>query len=414
MNPFFIVFTSCLLFEDASIVVDENESPTVTILSPLSTDVLYARTDVLLHVQVEDDQDLVTDLKVDWMSDVDGVLYADWTPNAQGESLGRVQLSSGTHVLTVSVVDVDGGIGQQTVEITVQQGNDAPNCSLESPEDETLVALGQEVGFRGVATDSNMPNQDLTVEWQSSVSGLLGTSSPTDVGDVFYALTFDTVETHWVTMLVTDDVGATCSDEVLIEVVHGPQVKIVQPEPETVVVSGSNTIFEGAIQHDGVDVNTVSVQWSSSLEGELASGSPASDGTVMWVGNFQEYGLHEIALTAEDEQGMVSSDSIEVVYNAMPVIQTINMNPANPTKEDVVTCRPTYSDEDGGALDVEYAWSNRRGDQYNSSTEDESSATLDLSELAIDAGTSVVCSVTVTDEYGYAATQSLSVMVSHW
>ena len=419
--PFFLLFTGCLLFKDASIVVDviPDEPPSVEILSPASEDTLYDQVLIPFWVSVSDMENLPTDLTVEWSSDKDGVLGVtgqDWLPNEQGDSFGRATLSVGVHLLTVTVSDPEGMSTSEEVQVAVQGSNSnvAPTCELLSPFDGATVAVGASVEFRGTANDQNSLDENLNVEWQSSIDGVLGVSSPTDQGDVFYSLSFDSVNTHLITMLVSDEAGESCFDDVQINVANGPTVEILQPYDEIVIVPYSNTVFEGLITHDEVDVSTLSVRWVSDVDGELVSGNPSSYGQAIWVGDFETYGPHQVVLETEDDNGLFASDSVSIIYNAIPKISEVFLEPQMPSPSDVLTCIPTYNDEDGGALNVEYNWSfPRTGQNIQATTTNNLKSTLDLQSIVLGESETIECRVFVEDEYGYMVEMSTRVTLSN-
>ena len=417
---FILISTGCLLFKDASIVVDviPDEPPSVEILSPASEDVLYEQVLIPFWVSVSDMENVPTDLTVEWSSDKDGVLGVtgqDWLPNEQGDSFGRATLSVGVHLLTVTVSDPEGMSTSEEVQVAVQGSNSnvAPTCDLLSPLDGATVGVGASVEFRGTANDQNSLDENLNVEWQSSIDGVLGVSSPTDQGDVFYSLSFDSVNTHLITMIVTDEAGESCFDDVQIHVANGPTVEILQPYDDIVIVFYSNIEFEGLVTHDEVDVSTLSVRWVSDVDGELISGSPSSSGQAIWVGDFQTYGPHEVVLETEDGNGLLGSDSVSIIYNAIPKISDVLVEPQTPSSSDVLTCIPTYSDEDGDALSIEYFWSfPRTGEQIQATTVNNLKSTLDLSTIPLSGSEAIECYVVVWDEHGYMAELSTWVTLS--
>ena len=419
--PLLLLSTSCLLFKDASVVVDviPDEPPSVEILSPTSEDVLFDEVLIPLWVSVSDMENLPTDLTVEWYSDLDGVLGVtgqDWLPNEQGDSFGRTTLSVGVHVLTVTVSDPEGVSTTEDVQVSVQgtNSNVAPTCELLSPFDGTIVSVGANVEFRGTANDQNSLDENLNVEWQSSIDGVLGVSSPTDQGDVFYSMSFDSVNTHLITMLVTDNMGESCFDDVQIHVANGPTVEILQPYDDIVIVPYSNTVFEGLITHDEVDVSTLSVRWVSDVDGELVSGNPSSYGEAIWVGDFETYGPHQVALETEDDNGLIASDSVNIFYNAIPKISEVVVEPLMPSSTDVLTCIPTYNDDDDGALNVFYNWSvPRTGQNIQATTANNFKSTLDLQSVVLGESATIECSVSVEDEHGYMVEMSTSVMLSN-
>jgi hypothetical protein len=90
------------------------------------------------------------------------------------------------------------------------------------------------------------------------------------------------------------------------------------------------------------------------------------------------------------------------------------LDPQSPSSSDVLTCVPTYSDEDGGALSVEYTWSfPRTGQNIPATTANTLKSTLDLKTILLAGSETVECSVIVWDEYGYMAEMNAWVTISN-
>jgi hypothetical protein len=85
-----------------------------------------------------------------------------------------------------------------------------------------------------------------------------------------------------------------------------------------------------------------------------------------------------------------------------------------PSPSDVLTCIPTYNDEDGGALNVEYNWSfPRTGQNIQATTTNNLKSTLDLQSIVLGESETIECRVFVEDEYGYMVEMSTRVTLSN-
>ena len=89
--------------------------------------------------------------------------------------------------------------------------------------------------FTGTATDVDIDNSILEVEWLSSVDGSLGFSTVDSTGNVTFSYANLSPSPHNITMLVTDDAGATCSSNIVLEVAGGPEISIAFPNDGAVV-----------------------------------------------------------------------------------------------------------------------------------------------------------------------------------
>ena len=73
-------------------------------------------------------------------------------------------------------------------------------------------------GSRHLTTDVDIPNNTLTVEWSSDKDGVIGASMPDTDGIVTFPFEDLTVNTHVVTMSVTDELGLSCVADIVYTV----------------------------------------------------------------------------------------------------------------------------------------------------------------------------------------------------
>ena len=87
--------------------------------------------------------------------------------------------------------------------------------------------------FEGIATDEDINNNELLVEWTSDKMGDLGTSIPNTNGEMVFSYADLTIDTHAITMTVTDEKGGSCSDFVIVTVGTPPSISIDSPTSAT-------------------------------------------------------------------------------------------------------------------------------------------------------------------------------------
>jgi len=198
-----------------TLAIINTSTPVVEIISPVVDGVFYSDHLVEFAGIVADEEDEVGDLTVWWESSIgDDLSEIDTSPNADGEITGFGYLSEGEHAVELFAEDLAGKRGSDSVILDVGPPNSGPVCEITSPEDSTTEPVGTEVRFEGTAFDVDVPSDWLMVAWASDKDGHIGDSTPTSDGEARLAWSDLSVNTHLVTMTVTDEVGATCTDSI--------------------------------------------------------------------------------------------------------------------------------------------------------------------------------------------------------
>ena len=141
-----------------------------------------------------------------------------------------------------------------TVTITVGEANSTPTCVITAPDEDSSHALGADDLIEGSADDVDVPIDWLIVEFSSNLDGSLGTEVLTAAGDVSFPVTTLTSGSHSVTMLVTDEVGATCADAVTFHVSAPPTATILTPTATDPLNEGDTLTLTGAAMGEGYRV----------------------------------------------------------------------------------------------------------------------------------------------------------------
>jgi hypothetical protein len=182
-----------------SSTVQQNTSPTATIVTPTAGSFTDAQTITFAGAGTDAEDGALTGSSMVWTSSLDVNL-------GTGNFFQKSGLSEGTHTITLTVTDSRGATGTATVQITVSDAavvNTAPQAFIVTPSNNQTVTTLQTVIFSGTATD----NEDITLTgaslvWTSSISGALGTGA-------FFTKTGMAAGTHTITLTATDSQGAT-------------------------------------------------------------------------------------------------------------------------------------------------------------------------------------------------------------
>ena len=341
--------------DQVTITVLENGAPSIVITEPLPEGVYHSDVPVTLMVGVIDPEDAPTDLRVRWTED-DVDLVGDQIPDSSGTSIATLLMEEGSHSLIAEVRDLEGKTATATVTFVVGGPNGLPTCELVAPLDGSVFVQGDAVTFSGVATDPDVPASALTVDWVSSADGSLGSSTPADSGSVAFSTSSLSGGLHTVTMIVVDEVGATCADSVDLRVSSPPSVVITSPAPGTVVGEGQSVLLEALVIDLEDTEESLLIEWSSSLE---AIGQDYADSTGFvtgpWTPSF--LGTHVLTLTATDSEGLTGTSTVTFTVNGAPGAPVVSIAPATPTSLDDLTAQLDVSAPDPEGDTLTYAWS---------------------------------------------------------
>jgi hypothetical protein len=241
---------------------------------------------------------------VRFTSDRDGELCVVRTP----PFFCNVPLSLGTHVLTATATDPFGAQGSASLTLSV--ANLLPTATITSPVSDIRVSTSQFVNFQGQGTD---PEGPVSLAWQSSLSGPLGTGNSITVQLP--------VGEHVVTLTVTDANGATAQDSVVVTVVRGegqPTAQILAPPANANFVSGTPIRFEGkgTDPEDGV-LQGSALRWSSNIDGFLGTGATLDAVLLSPTVCNDTIRQHMITLEATDSDGNVGVHQIAVTVGCI-------------------------------------------------------------------------------------------------
>ena len=112
-----------------------------------------------------------------------------------------------------------------------------------------------------------LPILNLDIQWKSDKDGELGTSTADSSGDVSFAFADLSNNTHTITLQVTDEVGGSCTDSILLTVGTPPVLQVQSPLNNDVYSTG-DPVFFTAVVSDQEDLSSdLTVSWESSIDG---------------------------------------------------------------------------------------------------------------------------------------------------
>ena len=388
-------------------------APDVTITSPEvmvgERRFYYGDETIEIEAIVTDDEDAGETLSITWDSDTDGELLTT-TPDSDGTATLTAHLSEGLHTVTLTATDSDGQIGSDAINIEVGSDNTSPSCSLLTPEDGATGLLGDLVVFGGTVSDPDIPVDTLTVEWKDGDVSM-GSSVPTSAGNVSLAISDLELGAHVVSMTVLDEMGATCTDQV-IYIVEAPNtpptVTVVSPSTGDVLAAGDPVLFDATVSDAEDDPSDLSISWTSDIDGVLSTAPADSSGYSRFTDTGLSVGSHAITLTVTDSEGayttavMVIEIEEALVVNTPPVITLVSPEDgATVLASEPVVFSAVINDGEDAPSALTITWTSSIDGVLTGATPD-ALGTVSFTEPVLSLGTHII-TVTAADTGGLNA-----------
>jgi hypothetical protein len=187
---------------DSIVITIGNSFPIANITNPEDESEYEVNDSIVFNGTGNDSEDgTLTGNALVWTSSKDGTI-------GYGTSFTNSSLSEGSHIVTLTVTDLDGA--SHSVSINIVVGNTPPAANINSPPDWSSFGVGSAISFVGIGVDI----QDGTLTgnalvWNSSIDGMIGTGTSFTTRNL-------SAGTHIVTLTVTDSDGATNFDTITL------------------------------------------------------------------------------------------------------------------------------------------------------------------------------------------------------
>ena len=329
-----------------------NEAPVPLIVSPVDGGKYYSDQVITFEGSVSDAEDSSEQVAVAWKSDQEGDLAITMSPDSVGVFSGNQNLSQGTHLITLTATDTVGKTGTDSVTIDVGPPNSKPTCAITSPSSGSAGEQGELIEFAGEVSDADIDSDLLTVQWSSDKDGSLGTSTPTSGGDVLFLFSGLSPDAHVITMTVTDEIGATCSDLVSYTVGTAPSISLAAPLSGESYKLGQYIGFNAAVADSEDSPTDLLIDWSSSIDGSFSAQGADSTGVAQFQYDSLSEGNHALTVTVTDTTGLFATAvaNVEVVANTAPSIASVSIDPDPAYVTGSLTCSYSgFNDPDGDA-----------------------------------------------------------------
>jgi PKD repeat protein len=228
----------------------------------------------------------------------------------------------GTYTVTLTVTDDEGGVGSDTLVVTVRNALPAVNAGADQAASE-----GGVVSFVGSFTDSGVLDTH-TIVWDfGDGTGASGTLTP--------AHTYADDGVYTVVLTVTDDDGGAGSDTLRVSVANQPPVLAAGADRAVDAGEPVSLAPQALFADPGtLDSHTATVDWGDGGGPEPAAvtespfgppGDPAGmSGSIAGSHAYSTAGVFTVTVTVVDDEGGADVDSFEVtVRDINPPEQTV-------------------------------------------------------------------------------------------
>ncbi len=275
--------------------VSNNQSPTVSITQPSDGQIIEQETlsTITLSANANDPDGTIASVQFE----------ANGTTLTQGNNISWLPTAFGDYTIKVMVTDDKGATATDQVNITIRQtsSNQSPTVSITQPsngqviEQETLSAIT-------LSANANDPDGTI-VSLQFEANSVILTSG----NNISWLPT--AFRTYTIKVIVTDDKGATATDQVDITIRQTssnqpPTVSITQPTNGQVIEQetlSAITLSANANDPDGT---------ISSIQFEANGVTLTSGNNISWLP--AAFGDYTISVTVVDDKGATVSDLVSI------------------------------------------------------------------------------------------------------
>ncbi len=254
-------------------------------------------------------------------TDPDGTIVSYvWTEGGNQIATGvtaTVSLAVGSHTITLTVTDNAGATATDQATVTVNAGNRPPTA--DAGPDQTVTDTDGN-GSESVTLDGSG-----STDPDGTIVGYVWTEGGNQIATGMTATVSLAVGSHTITLTVTDNAGATATDQATVTVNAGNRPPTADAGPDQTVTdtdgNGSEVVtLDGSASTDP-DGTIVSYVWTEGGN-QIATGMTATVSLAV--------AAHLIDLTVTDDDGATASDQVLITVNAggAPTLQALKTRPS--------------------------------------------------------------------------------------
>ena len=343
--------------DEISVVVEPTETPVIELLSPTLTGSYYSDQLIEFSARISDAEDDVEALLATWESSLDGPLSLDTTPDSNGKIEAFGYLTQGQHAIQLRVEDGSGKSSVESVVIDVGGANGIPSCEIVQPLSGAAAVEGESVVFQALVSDPDVSADSLSVTWNSDKDGSLGTATPTSSGEVIFSYDGLSINSHTISLVVLDEVGASCSDAILFSIGTPPSIVLNSPSDGQVFDVGEGVLFSAEVSDNEDLPSDLAIEWTSDIDGIISTQGATSSGNVQFSKTDLSAGLHSVLVSVVDSTGLSADSIVSFRVNTPPTspVLQISPDPAD-TDDSLVVIASGSSDADGNSVSYSYQW----------------------------------------------------------
>ena len=294
-----------------------------------------------------------------------------------------------------------------------------PAVTIQTPADGSELDEGVPIALRGIVQDDKYDESPDLMEatWSVNGSPICEGSVVAEGGFADCTHIFDGSGDVTLALRVTNPDGATSQAEVSVTILpnSAPSISIIKPLASGIFYNDYPILFESRVADGEDDATSLSVGWTSALDGALTMGGSISSDGIHTGEALLSSGTHDLIATVTDTTGLTASATTRVVVrgpNNPPDCEILS--PAMDAVFDLgetIEFEATAIDEDIDETDLMVVWTSDKDGELARTAPNSLGEVLSAVESDLLQQTVHTITLSVTDEVGGNCTDSVRIKV---